>query len=113
MKNSKERYASLDMELDGEVMDIRSITGRGWYSNALRQKNDQIRKFNERPDITTKADSVCLYFHDPKLFSDIKMRKTINRYLYTYGPDGKRMEIYIKNIYVVINGQKNILKYSI
>lgn len=72
------RLPALDLMLDGNLMDIRSVTGRGWYSNIFVSKNDQLRRFNARTDITDKADSLCLYFHDPALFDEEKMKKSIN-----------------------------------
>ena len=43
---------AIDMLVDGILMDIRSITGRGWYSHAMLDKNDQFRRYNMRGDIT-------------------------------------------------------------
>ena len=44
-----ERYRALDMELDGRMMDIRSITGRNkWYTHALLSKNSQLKSYNAR-----------------------------------------------------------------
>lgn len=38
-KKNKQMLTALDMQLDGRVMDIRSVTGNGWYSNIFREKN--------------------------------------------------------------------------
>ena len=70
-------------------MDIRSVTGRGWYSNIFVSKNDQLRRYNNRNDIHDKADSLCLYFHDSKLFNEIKMAKSINYFKFYRDKKGK------------------------
>lgn len=55
---------ALDLELDGVKMDIRSVTGRGWYSNIFVAKNKQLHRYNSREDVTEQVNSLCLYFHD-------------------------------------------------
>ena len=104
---------ALDLELDGVLMDIRSITGRGWYSNALQAKNRQLIRFNARPDIERTADSVCLYFHDPALFDEKKMRQSINYFKYYRTESGNLLEKHLKRIYCVIRGRDEILQFEI
>lgn len=105
--------AALDMELDGVVMDIRSVTGKGWYSNIFVKKNIQLQKYNSRTDVTTPSDSLCLYFHDPKLFDEWKMKKSIKFFKYYRDNDGELLKREIKHVYCVINGEEGIRKYDI
>ena len=102
------KLAALDMELDGVMIDIKSITGNGWYSHALKVKNNQLRRYNNRPDNLAKACGVCLYFHEAELFDDIKMRKSIDFFK-------RHLEgtCYIKRIICVINGDDRILEYDV
>lgn len=114
MKNRGEAYSALDMELDGRMMDIRSITGRNrWYTHALLTKNRQLKKYNARPDITQKADALCLYFHDATLFNEDRMFRSINKYKHFYGNNGRHVTPLIKKLYVVVNGSKEILIFDI
>lgn len=103
---------ALDLELDGRPMDIKSITGRGWYSHALISKDNQIFRYNSRDDVEKKSDSVCLYFHDASLFSEKKMIKSINYYKHSR-VDGKLPPKYIKHVVVVIKGHDNVLEYEV
>ena len=102
---------ALDLRLDDTIMDIRSVTGKGWYSNIFVKKNDQLRRFNKREDITDKSDSLCLYFHDPKLFNEEKMEKSLNFFRFYRGQDGNLIKRELKHIYCVIKGRKDILIY--
>ena len=102
------KLAALDMELDGIMIDIKSITGNGWYSHALRVKNNQLRRYNNRPDSPAPASRVCLYFHEAELFDDIKMRKSID-----YFKQHLEGTCYIKHIICVINGRDGILEYDV
>lgn len=114
MRNPGEAYPALDMELDGRMMDIRSITGRNrWYTHALLTKNKQLKKYNARPDITEPANALCLYFHDAKLFNEDYLLRSINKYKHFYGNNGQQVTPIIRKLYVVINGRKNTLEFDI
>lgn len=65
-----EKASALDLKLDGKMMDIKSITGNGWYWRPLVKKNEQLYKYNLRPDVTTPAEALCLYFHKPSMFNE-------------------------------------------
>lgn len=107
------RLPALDLSLDDKLMDIRSVTGHGWYSNIFVSKNDQLRRFNARTDISDKADSLCLYFHDPALFNEEKMRKSINFYRFFRGNHGAPINRYLKHVYCVIKGQNELQVFDI
>lgn len=108
-----ERYRALDMELDGQMMDIRSITGRGWYWRAILKKNGQIKAYNARPDVNVPAQALCLYFHKASMFNEDNLMRSINRYKHFYDNFGHHVKPIIKRIYVVINGRKDILQYDV
>ncbi len=101
------------MTLDGILMDIRSVTGRGWYSNIFVKKNDQLRRYNARTDITEKADTLCLYFHDPTLFDEKKMMKSLNYFRFYRDESGKMLNKHIKHVFCVVRGMTEILKYDV
>lgn len=107
------KAAALDIELDGQTMDIRSITGRGWYSNVLKAKNKQLKKYNARPDIKHPANALCLYFHDAKMFNEDNLLRSINRYKFDYDNHGYRIIPLIKRIYIIINGHEEMLQYDV
>ncbi|MCM1439256.1 MAG: phage head morphogenesis protein [Roseburia sp.] len=108
-----EKATALDMQLDGQMMDIRSITGKGWYWRALITKNSQLRKYNGRPDVTEPAQSLCLYFHKASMFNEDNLLRSINRYKHFYDNSGRHIKPLIKRIYVVINGSNEIKQYDV
>lgn len=104
--------SSLDMSLNGQVMDIRSITTHSSsYVNALTDKNKQLKKYNQRADISSRSDSLCLYFHDPSMYSEERMRKSLNSYQHILS--SRNTEIQIREIYIVIRGKDEIIRFSI
>ncbi len=108
-----EKAPALDMELDGQMMDIRSITGKGWYWRSLLKKNQQLKKYNARPDIMVPAQAVCLYFHKASMFNEENLLRSINCYKFFYDNSGRHVTPIIKRIYVVINGRKEIMVYDV
>ena len=104
---------ALDMILDNVMMDIRSITGKGWYSNVFVKKNEQLRRFNRRTDIEEKSDAVCLYFYEPSLFDEQKMLKSINYFKFYRTESGELLEKDLKRVYCVIKGREDVLMYEI
>lgn len=60
---------ALDLQLDGVMMDIRSVTKKKrHYGSALRDKNKQLARYNSRTDVRVLAETVCLYFHDGSMY---------------------------------------------
>lgn len=112
-KYKGQKLPALDMKLDNIIMDIRSITGRGWYSHVFIKKNDQLRRYNNRTDIFEKADALCLYFHEPSLFDEQKMKKSINYFRYYRDKSGELLARELKRIFCVIKGKDNILVYEV
>ena len=113
MRKTGEAYSALDMQLDGIMMDIRAITGKGWYWRALLKKNVQLKKYNARPDIVDEAHALCLYFHRSGMFNEDNLLRSINIYKYFYDNSGNHVVPLIKRIYVVINGRNDILQYDV
>lgn len=107
------QLAALDMELDGVIMDIKSVTGHGWYSNIFVDKNDQLRRYNARPDIKEPASVVCLYFHDPTMFSEKNMLKSIPYFKYYRDKKGNLLKRHLKKVYCIIRGETEIRIYDI
>lgn len=97
--------SALDMSLNETRMDIRSITSDNeTYVNALSAKNKQLSKYNAHAE--EKCDTVCLYFHDPSMYSREKILESIKDYHEMFA-DGKairkKYDKLIKQIYVVVN----------
>lgn len=107
------RLPSLDLRLDGQMMDIRSITGHGWYSSSMISKNKQLKKYNARLDVTEHADTMCFYFHDPKLFDEKKMKKSINYFRYFRTNDGHLLDKDLKHVVCIIKGRDELIEYDI
>ena len=105
----EQRLPSLDLDLDGVIMDIRSITGSGYYGNALMAKNKQLGNVKRKTGF--EGDSVCLYFHDAVLFSQEKMINDIEWYKQNVIEMGTTQRI--KHIYCVVNGANDIIKFDI
>ena len=95
---------SLDMVLDGVRMDIKSITkNKAHYGAAIRAKNKQLVKFNARTDVHEYADTLCLYFDDPTMFSPDKITKG-----FEYMTNLTSREIQIRHIVCIINSTKGL-----
>lgn len=95
---------SLDMVLDGVRMDIKSITkNKAHYGSAIRKKNIQLVKFNARTDVHENADTLCMYFDEPKMFSPDKITKG-----YEYMASLTSVEIQIRHIVCIINSAKGL-----
>ena len=72
------QLSSLDMILDGVIMDLKSITKlKDFYGYAINAKNDQLLRYNIREDVEIKSDTTCLYFHDASMYSPERITKGI------------------------------------
>lgn len=99
---------SLDLNLDGVLMDIRTITS-GKIGSALLEKNKQLSRFYHRTN--HKSNSVCLYFHKKELFDKDIFLKDVKWFADKQG-------VYyntkiLKFIYVVLGWDNKLLKYEI
>lgn len=104
-KKGKDRnkLAALDMILDGVRMDIKSIMeNKDYYGWPLFNKNDQLRRFNNRTDIHEKADTLCLYFDDPVMFTPEKITKGY-QFL-----KSKTNDIHLAHVICMINSAKGL-----
>lgn len=109
-------FSALDISVDGVSMDIRSITqAKSNYVNALTAKNKQLQRYNLRSDVE-RADSLCLYFHDPAMFSDDRIKASIRSYNRIMSADAKErgQEVkQIKKLLIVINGERKVHSYDV
>ena len=95
---------SLDMILDGERMDIRSITkNKAHYGSAIRYKNNQLIRYNKRSDVHEPADTICLYFDDPSMFAPKKITDG-----YNYMKSKTSRETHVCHIICFINSAKGL-----
>ena len=104
---------ALDLELDGQLMDIRSITQdnpRG-YGGQLRAKNKQLGLYNHKTGNT--ADAVCLYFHDASFFSEERILNGINYLKMLKKENGEPVSIRIKTIFCVVKGKNEIIRFDL
>ena len=101
---------ALDIELDGKAMDIRSITSANNYGRSLCVKNSQLGRIKKKTGYA--GDSVCLYFHNPAMFfSNDKLINDAEWYKNYIVECGSTQRI--KHIYVVINGEKKLIRHDI
>lgn len=98
-----ENSTQLDAEVDGRIMDIRSITkDLPFYRNALKTKNRQLKNFNREHG--ENANTVILYFHDASMYSREKIVLSIDKLKDIDAVDkdgnllGRKITIYIKHI---------------
>ena len=100
---------SLDLEVDGKIMDIRSITQYGNYGNSIMAKNSQLGNVKRKTGLI--SDCVCLHFHLNDMFSEEKLLKAIEWYkskVIEYGSTKR-----INHIYVVVKGAPDLKIYNI
>ena len=109
-------FSALDIAVDGVSMDIRSITqAKSNYVNALTAKNKQLERYNLRSDVE-RADSLCLYFHDPAMFSDDRIKASIRSYNRIMSADAKERGQEVqqsKKLLIVINGERKVRSYDV
>ena len=103
------RPPSLDLELDGIIMDIRSITTAGVYGNAMSVKNNQLGRVKKKTGII--SDSLCLHFHEPEKFSEEQLLHDIDWFKKHCIDVGTTQRI--KHIYVVVNGADSLKIYDL
>ncbi len=102
------KLTALDLELDGKLMDIASVTN-GTCGSALLNKNKQAIRCTHRLNI--ECDTVCLYYHEASMFSEKQLKQDIAWYY-------ERLEQYhltpkLKSIHIIINGKDRIMKYNL
>ena len=108
-KKMGETPPSLDLELDGKVMDIRSIIGGRVYGNALMAKNTQLGNVKKKTGVI--SDCVCLHFHDASMFSEEILLRDAEWFKENTKKVGTTQRI--KHIYVVVNGDSRLKIYDI
>ena len=115
LKNAKgNSITSLDMELDGRVMDIASILNKDSnISNILSRKTKQIADYLINRRNRKICDSVCLYYADSTFFDEQKLIDGISNLYSKIGKEKYPKEWLINNIVCVIKGQKETKEYTI
>ena len=101
---------ALDLELDGKIMDIHTITEEAaHYGGALNQKNHQLGRVKRATGLF--SDAVCLYFHRAELFSEQRLMADIEWH------KSKIIEWEstqrIKYVYIVCNNPDRLLVYEV
>ena len=109
---------SLDLDLDGKIMDIASVTTDLInYRNVFNGKNRQLHRYNHLKHVNKKADAVCLYFHDPDMFSEQKVFDGIKRFKEMKYKDketgeDKSPHVIIKHVLCVVRGSDKLHQYD-
>lgn len=102
-KAEAEGVTDLDMFLDGELMDLVSVTENSTtFLGQLKRKNKQLIKYNALHD--EENQSVCMYFHDPAYYSYEKVWEGLKN-LRKFGTD-----IQIKTVYILTNDGSDIIR---
>ena len=99
---------ALDLEMDGHLMDIRSITENNTHTirNILNKKNDQIRRFKNKTG--QSSDTLCMYFHDTSMYSEASIKKGIKEYL-----KQTKLDNNILRIVCVIKDSKTVFEFEV
>lgn len=99
---------SLDLELDGKIMDIASIT-KGNYGNVLYNKNKQLLRVKEKLGFI--GQDLCIFVYDKTMFSEEKLMSDIEFFKNRIAQSNHQIQL--KYIHIVIKGANNILTYEI
>ena len=105
----RKELPSLDMDLEGTPIDIRSVVADSPnYRNQIKAKSGQLRRFLAvEPE--SGADSVCLYFHAPEMFSAERVKIGISEFLKTPQAEGTPL----KRVICVVRGADRIYEYGV
>lgn len=101
--------ASLDLDLDGRFVDIKSHTTARYYGGHLCGANRQIGNFKR--DTGTEADGMILYFHDPSAWSPERLQQDIEYFKRKIEEWGSHVRI--RHIHVLVNGSGELLTFDI
>lgn len=111
---------ALDANINGVLSDIRSVTSVGKdYAAQLNSKNRQLGKWNhENPH--EQSSTVTLYFHDPAMFDEKKMRDSIERLKGFHKIEkgtqkvlDELIEIHFNKVFVILKGADRILAFYV
>lgn len=102
------QLSSLDLELDGIIMDIASITN--WnFGNALYNKDKQLWRVQESTGYS--GDAVCIYVYDPAMYSNEKVLHDIEFFKHRH--ENSTRPMLLKKIHIIIRGDNNIHTFKI
>ena len=105
--------SSLDIILDGVIMDIKSLTtNKKHYGSAIRGKNSQLVRFNHRSDVHEQNETLCLYFDDPSMYAPQKIKDGYEYMIVEKSKmrkkTGQPREIHLHRIICMINSSKGL-----
>ena len=90
---------ALDAEIEGKLMDIRSITvSKEHYGAAIKAKIKQLNNFNTKNN--ENADAICLYFHDSTMYTNGCIESGLEWIKQKFGD-----YVPLKEVWVVIRGK--------
>lgn len=109
--NSKGEFLpSLDLELDGKLMDIASVTNTtGTCGSALLHKNKQLAKVAKKTDFI--GEDVCLYFYNKSQFSKNNVLRDIE-YFKKHIKEWNMVQ-QLKHIHIVVRGEEEMFEFEI
>lgn len=102
---------ALDVVVNGRLTDIRSVTENNRsYKNQLESKNNQLRGWNaENP--SEKGRTVTLYFHEPSMYSEAKIKRSIKELKKTVR-NGHRTRLEFNKVLAVVKGHDRIYEFD-
>lgn len=101
---------SLDLELDGKLMDIASVTNTtGTCGSALLHKNKQLAKVAKKTDFI--GEDVCLYFYNKSQFSKNNVLRDIE-YFKKHIKEWNMVQ-QLKHIHIVVRGEEEMFEFEI
>lgn len=109
--NSKGEFLpSLDLELDGKLMDIAPVTNTtGTCGSALLHKNKQLAKVAKKTDFI--GEDVCLYFYNKSQFSKNNVLRDIE-YFKKHIKEWNMVQ-QLKHIHIVVRGEEEMFEFEI
>ena len=107
LQNEPNNITSLDIILDDKIMDIRSITedNEKTIRNCINAKHRQLKKYKEATG--EDHESLCLYFHDPKIFDLEKVKTQHQSYVDYFTKNG--WTVRVKTLYCVVQNAEDII----
>jgi hypothetical protein len=103
----KNRLPALDLEVNGHLLDIRSITedNENTIRNGLMAKEDQLNRVYRSTGIS--ADTACLFFYDETMYSEQKIKDGIRDFI-IWKPNSR-----MKHVVCVVRNKGIVGEYDI
>lgn len=98
--------AAFDLELDGRIMDIASVTTlRDYYDWQIYNKNKQVFRYLKQGG-KEPTNTVCVFFHDSSYYADYKIRKGYK--IAIKRCEERNEKVYIKNVVCAIKTESGL-----